>query len=95
MKQDKATFTHRNEANLFIVYDAWSRDLNKFALYCLFGSVKLNKNADSNKNGYSGYGIGFDACSQFSLLNEWGKNVVNLVVDNSLSVDTDNRKKIY
>ena len=56
--------------------------------------MKLNKNADSNKNGYSGYGIGigFDACSQFSLLNEWGKNVVNLVVDNSLSVDTDNRK---
>ena len=57
--------------------------------------MKLNKNADSNKNGYSGYGIGFDACSQFSLLNEWGKNVVNLVADNSLSVDTDNRKKIH
>ena len=31
---------------------------------CLFGSVKLTKNADPNKN--SGYGIGFDSRSEFS-----------------------------
>ena len=29
----------------------------------LFGTVKLNKTADFDKFGYSGYGIGFDACS--------------------------------
>ena len=26
---------------------------------CLFGSVKLTKNAEPDKFGYSGYGIGF------------------------------------
>ena len=34
---------------------------------CLFGSVKLTKNADVDKYKYSGYGIGFDSCSEFSL----------------------------
>ena len=35
LKQDNATFTHRNDVNLFIVYklDTWSRDLTtKFRL---------------------------------------------------------------
>ena len=27
---------------------------------------KVTKNVDPDKYGYSGYGIGFDACSQFS-----------------------------
>ena len=27
---------------------------------CLFGAVTLTKNADIDKYGYSGYGIGFD-----------------------------------
>ena len=40
-----------------------------------------------------GYGIGFDACSQFSLpTGEWGKNVI-FNVDNSSSKYKDNRKK--
>ena len=43
--------------------------------------------------GYSGYGIGFTACSQYSLSNdEWGKNVAIVGVDNSLSVHADKRK---
>ena len=33
---------------------------------CLFGSVKLTKNAEPDKFGYSGYGIGFDSHSEFS-----------------------------
>ena len=47
----------------------WPRDLNTdFTLgNCLFGSVKLTKNADSNKYIYTSYGIGFDSCSEFSL----------------------------
>ena len=55
--------------SLFIVYelDIWSRDLSpEFTLVdCLFGAVKLIKNAQFNKYGYSGYGIGFDARSKF------------------------------
>ena len=43
----------------------------------LFGAAKLIKNADPNKNGYSGYEIRFDAHSQFSCTDgSWGKNVV-------------------
>ena len=46
----------------------WSRDLNTvFTLHnCLFGAAKLTTNADPGKYGYSGYGVGFDARSQFS-----------------------------
>ena len=32
---------------------------------CLSGAVTLTKNADIDKNGYSGYGIGFDRRSSF------------------------------
>ena len=32
---------------------------------CLFESVKLTKNADSDKYKYRGYGIGFDSRSEF------------------------------
>ena len=32
---------------------------------CLFGSVKLTKNADLNRYTYTGYSIGFDSCSEF------------------------------
>ena len=41
------------------------RDLNiDFTFhYCLFGTVRLPKNADCNKYGYRGYSIGFDALS--------------------------------
>ena len=52
---------------MFIVcdLDTWSRDFNKkFALIdCLFGDVKLTKNADPDKYVYSGNG--FDASSKF------------------------------
>ena len=43
---------------------------------CLFGSVKLTKNADINKYGYSGYGIGFDGKGSYSVANEIGRNVI-------------------
>ena len=32
---------------------------------CLFGSVRLTKNAEVHKYKYSGYGIGFNSCSKF------------------------------
>ena len=67
----------------FFVYELkiWSRDLNtNFTLgNCCFGAVNLTKNADPDRYGYGGYGIWFDACSQFSLPSEkWGKNIIFL-----------------
>ena len=55
--------------------------------------MKLTKNVDPDKYGYSGYGIGFDAPSQFLWSDsEWGKNVIFGV--NSSSKHADNRKKV-
>ena len=84
--------------NLFIVYesDTWLQDLNaEFALKnCLFGNVKITKNADPDKYSYSGYGIGFDSHSIFSIPNfHWGKNVIIFGVGMSSSVHTDNKGK--
>ena len=71
-QEDEAAYTPKIVVNLFIVYelDTWSQDLNtEFALLgCLFGTVKLTKNADKDKYKYSGYGVEFDSCSEFSLL---------------------------
>ena len=83
---------------LYISYtlDPWSRDLNTdFTLgNCLFGTAKLTKNPDPNKYEYSGYGIGFDARSGFSLPDDnWGENVIISGVDNSSSVHDDHKKK--
>ena len=72
MKQDNATYTHRNVVNLFIFseLDTWLKFLNvKFTLNgCLFWAVKLTKTDDPNKYEYSGYGIGFDAHLQILLM---------------------------
>ena len=47
-----------------------------------------------DKYEYSGFGIGFDARSQFYLSNgEWGKNVAIYGVDNKSSKHADNRKR--
>ena len=52
-REDKAAFVPKTVVNLFIVceFDTWSPDLNtEFTLKdCLFGAVKLTKNADTNK----------------------------------------------
>ena len=86
--------------NLFIVYelDRWSRELNTdFTLkYCLFGAVKLTKNADPDKCKYSGYGLGFDSRSEFLLPDgSMSKSVIIFGVDMSSSVHIDNKKKIF
>ena len=86
---------HRNVVNIYIVYEITSnyKDMNYPTLEnCLFGSVKLTKNADIYKYGYFGYGIGFDRQSSFSNGNETGKNVIIFGVDVSSSTKIDNRK---
>ena len=62
---------------------------------CLFGSVKLTKNADLDKYKYSGYGIGFDSCSEYSLpYGNMGKIVIIFGADMSSSVHIDNKGKV-
>ena len=60
---------------------------------CLFGSVKLTKNADMDKYRCSGYGIGSDRNTSFSISNEICKNVIIFGVDVGSSTKIDNIKK--
>ena len=91
----------RKVINRYISYilDTWSRDLNtNFTLgNCLFRAMKLTKNADPDKYGCSGYGTGFNARLQFSLLgSSWGNFIVIVIifgVDNSSFVQVHNKKK--
>ena len=54
---------------------------------CLFGSVKLTKNADLDKHKYRGYGIRFDSHSESSLPDgSMAKNVIIFGSDMSSSV---------
>ena len=60
----------------------------------MFGAVRLTKNADIDKYGYSGYGIGFNRKSSFSFPGgRLGQNVIMFGVDMSSSVHVDNKKK--
>ena len=90
------TILHGNIVNIYIVYEITSdyKDINYPELEnCLFGSVKLTKNADIDKYGYSGYVIGFDRETSFSFGNDFGKNVIIFGVDMSSSTKIDSRKK--
>ena len=94
----RSILLRKNVVNLdsYHTRDTCSRDLNTdFTLgNGLFGVVKLTKNPDPDKYGYSGYRIGFDAHLQFSLPNgTWDKNVIIFGVVNSYSVHVDNKKK--
>ena len=66
LKQDcskKVIYDHEKIVSIYIVYDLQSNpNYNPgFTLEnCLFGAVKVTKNADVNKYKHSGYGIGFD-----------------------------------
>ena len=83
---------------MFIIYefDTWSRDLNSdFTLKdSLLGGVKLAKSSDPDKYVYSGYGIGFDSHSEFSLSNSFmSKNIITFGFYMSSSVHIDNKRK--
>ena len=54
----------------------------------------MTKNADIDRYGYSGYGIGFDRHGSFSFPGTGlGRNVIIFGVDMSSSTKIDNRKK--
>ena len=59
----------------------------------MFGSAKQTKNADSDKYKYSGYGIGFDLHSEFSLADgSIGRNVIIFGAHMSSTVYVDDKK---
>ena len=80
LKQKNATFTPPNRINFFVYkWNTCSQDLNSdFSLKDhLFGGVKLGKNVDPDKYIYSGYDIGSNLCSEFSLPDgSVGKNII-------------------
>ena len=97
LKQDQGTFLHGGIVNIYTVYEI-SKNINisdyRTLENCLFEAVKLTKNADIDKYGYSGYGIGFDRRSSFSFPGGgFGQNIIIFGVDMSSSTKIDNRKK--
>ena len=69
LKQSTTSYTHKKIVNIYIVYElgaSSSNDNDPTLKNCLVGAVTLTKNADIDKYGYSGYGIGFDRRSNFS-----------------------------
>ena len=97
LKQPKPSITHKNVVNIYIVYEVGpssSHNNDPTLKNCLFGAVTLTKNADIDKYGRSGYGIGFDRRSSLSFLGGgFGQNVLIVGADISSSVHIDNKKK--
>ena len=61
LKQSTISCTGGKVLNIYMVYElggSRSRNNDPTLKNCLFGAVTLTKNADIDKYGYSGYGIG-------------------------------------
>ena len=90
---------HGEIVNIYIVYeinDCFNSSNYPTLESCLFGSIKLTKNPDIDKYGYSGCGIGFDRKGFFSYPSgKAGKNVIIFGVDMSSLTKIDNTKKRY
>ena len=83
-------------ANYYIVYRLSPRT-NSFSIVlenCLFGKIKMTKNANTNKYKYQGHGIGFDSTGTFTHPDGWvGKNVIIFGVDMTNSKHANNKIK--
>ena len=92
------TYIYIYNIYIYISYalSPWLRKLNTdFTLKnCLFGSLKLTKNADPDKYKYSSYSIGFDSRSEFPFPDgTMAKNVIIFRADVGSSVPLDYEKK--
>ena len=88
-------YIHKKVTHLHTSYtlNPWLRNARTdFTLNnCLFGSLKLTKNADSVKHKYSGYNIRFSSWSEFLFTDgSMGKNDIIFAADMSSSVHNDN-----
>ena len=71
MKQDSITFNHGRIVTIYNVYKInKSININDYPILenCLFGAVRLTKNADIDKYKYFGCEIGFDRKGFFQLV---------------------------
>ena len=97
LKQSYHIFTHEKVVNIYIVYElgpSTSHTSDPTMKNCSFGALTLAKNADIEKYKYSGYGIGFDRRSSFSLPSSgFGQNVLIFGADMSSFIHVDNKKK--
>ena len=63
LKQPKVSYNHGKTVNIYIVYElgaSGTPNHDPTLKNSLFGAVTLIKNADIDKYGYSGYGIGYE-----------------------------------
>ena len=97
MKQNKLGYAHGTSINIYIVYQLKNRTIDNVdftVLNGLFGAVKLTKNRDTCKYGYSGYGICFDSGGSFTSGNITnGRNVIIFGVDTKNSIYSTNKKQ--
>ena len=94
MRQNQVTYNHGPAVNIYIVYETTldTKTFNIALENCLFGAIKLTKNADVDKYKYSGYGIGFDSRGSFSHPSGGdGKNVIIFGADMSSSPHANNK----
>ena len=99
LKQSRISYTHGKVVNIYIVYElgaSSSHNNDPTLKNCLIGAVILTKNADIDKYGYSGCGIGFHRRSSFTFPGDgFDQNVLIFGVDMSISSHIDNNKKSY
>ena len=97
LKQHKPSIIHKNVVNIYIVYElgaSSSHNNDPTLKNCLFGAVTLTQNADFDKYGYSGYGIGFDRRWSFSFSGGgFGQTCLIFGLDTSSSAHINNKKK--
>ena len=90
-------YTNRTIVNIYIVHEfsaSGSNVSDPTLKNCLFGALTLTKNADIEKYGYSGYGIGFDRRSSFSFPSGgFGQNILIFGADMSSSAPINSKKK--
>ena len=96
-QSNNLTYDYGSKVNIYIVYElgaSSSNDSDSTLKNCLFGAVTLTKNADIEKYGYSGYGIGFDRRGSFSFPGGgFGQNIIIFGADMSSSAHIDNKGK--
>ena len=97
LRPPEASYNHKKTLNIYMVYElagSSSHSDDPTLKNCLFGTVILTENADIDKCGYSGYGIGFDRKSSFTFSGgRFGQNVLIFGEDMSSSAHIDNKKK--
>ena len=90
LKQDQSVIPLKRTVNIYTVYEITNNfDISDYPTLenCLFVAVKLTKNADIDKYGCFGYGIGFDRLGSLFSGTGFGRNVIIFGVDEFINKD--------